>query len=178
MLSRRRFRRFSVADEMMKAGRFAVLLLAALAWGSPARAQAADTSAITTALWTDCPGAEVRLALASAETVRGRCDGFAGGSLVVRRGMDEWRVPLAEVDSAWVRGFGARHGDLIGGIAGGAAVGGAAVFVFNGICDAASGCGGDILLGGALATFIGYFSGSLFGGIIGRTVNGWDRRYP
>lgn len=162
----------------MKFVRFAALLLAALACGTPARAQAADTSAVTTALWTDCPGAEVRLALASAETVRGRCDGFAGGRLVVRRGVDEWLVPVAEIDSVWVRGFGARHGDLIGGIVGGVALGGAAVFVFNGICDAPSGCGGDTLTAGALAAFIGYFTGSLFGGMIGRTVDGWDRRYP
>ena len=162
----------------MKLVRFAALLLVALAWGTPARAQSPDTSAITSALWTDCPGAEVRLALASAETVRGRCDGLAGGRLVVRRGVNEWLVPVAEIDSAWVRGFGARHGDLIGGIVGGVALGGAAMFVGNGLCDAASGCGSDTLAAGALAAFIGYFSGSLIGGIIGRTVNGWDRRYP
>lgn len=108
----------------------AALLLGTLAWGTPARAQAADTSAITRAL------------------------------------------------CAWLRGFGAWHGHSIGGIAEGAAVGGAAVFVSNGICDAGSGCGRDVLVARALATFIGYFSGSLFGGIIGRTVDGWDRGYP
>ena len=47
------------------------LAVAALLHATPVRAQAADTTAISTALWTACPGAVVRVATRSGGVVQG-----------------------------------------------------------------------------------------------------------
>ena len=163
----------------MKLFRITALLLAALAWGTPARAQSADTSAAATALRPLCPGAEVRLAFAPADTVQGYCGRVEDGRLLVRWGVDEWQVPLAQVEGVWVRrraaGGGASRGAVIGGILMAVAGG----VIVNSMCESPSGCGATgSLIGAAVGGVLGALGGAGIGGMAGAAAAGWDRRYP
>ena len=153
-----------------------VLLAAALAFAGPACAQA-DTARITTALWAACPGAEVRVA-AAADSVRGYCGPIEDGRLVVRHRTDEWRIPLTQIDSVWVRqrttGTGVRRGALWGAVA----LGGFGLWVGHGLCESPSGCGSDAMQVAGVGALLGALGGLLIGGFIGHTVSVWDRRYP
>ncbi|HEX6368944.1 MAG TPA: hypothetical protein VF006_08425 [Longimicrobium sp.] len=163
----------------MKLVPFAALVLAALAWCTPARAQAADPSAITAALRPLCPGAEVRLAVAPADTVQGYCGRVEDGRLLVRWGADEWRVPLAQVEGVWVRrratGDGGSRGAVYGAIAM-AVVGGVIV---NSMCESPAGCGArGPLIGAAVGGVFGALAGAGIGGMTDAAAAGWGRRYP
>ncbi|HEX8317530.1 hypothetical protein [Longimicrobium sp.] len=81
------------------------LLLAAIASVGvrPAAAQQADTARITTALWTACPGAELRMTVQGEGRVRGECGRVADGRLLVTTRSGEREVALVAVDSLWVR---------------------------------------------------------------------------
>lgn len=163
---------------LMLRPRWFIVLLAVLAWTAPARAQAGDTAVIRRELARRCPGGEVRLALASADTVRGYCGFVDDSRLLVRHAGDEWRVPLEQVEALWIRrrhtGSGARMGAIIGGVG----LGALGLFVGNGLCDAASGCGSDTAFLGLTGAIVGSLGGAAAGGIIGSTMNGWDQRYP
>lgn len=162
----------------MKFVRLAALLLAVLTWVAPARAQAGDTAAIRRHLSRACPGGEVRLALANADTLRGYCGFVQDDRLVVRRGTDERRVPLEQVEALWVRTRGTGSGTRAGAVIGGLGLAGAFMFVANGICDNGAGCGSDVLQVGAIGGFLGALAGAATGGMIGSRVNGWVQRYP
>jgi hypothetical protein len=162
----------------MKHLRWIAVLLAVLAWTAPARAQAGDTAVIRRELARRCPGGEVRVALASADTVRGYCGFVEDSRLLVRHASDEWRVPLEQVEALWVRrrssGSGARTGAIIGGVG----LGAFGLFLGNGLCDAASGCGSDAALLGLTGAVLGTLGGAAIGGLIGHNVHAWDMRYP
>lgn len=155
----------------------ALLLAAALAWPAPAAAQI-DTAAVWRAMAPACPGAQVRLVLVTADSLRGTCGRVDYGRLLMHQGTDERQVALAQIDSVWVRVRGTASVARAGGFFGALTVGGAFAYVSNGMCDAASGCGSDTLAAGGLGALLGYLGGSLFGGLIGRTMTVWDRRYP
>jgi hypothetical protein len=162
----------------MKLLRWIVPLLAALAWTAPARAQAGDTAIIRRELAGRCPGAEVRLALANTDTVRGYCGFLDDDRLRVRWAADERDIPLEQVEALWIRtrggGTGARWGALIGGVG----LGAFGLFLGNGLCEAASGCGSDAAFLGLGGAILGSLSGAGIGGMIGHNVNAWDLRYP
>lgn len=162
----------------MKLFRFALpLLAAALSWAAPAAAQV-DTVALWRALAPSCPGAEVRLALVTADSLRGYCGRVDYGRMVVRQGTDERQVALAQIDSVWVRTRGTAGVARLGGFIGGLTVGGALYYVSNGLCDDTAGCGSETTVAAGLGALVGYLSGSFLGGLIGRTMTVWDRRYP
>lgn len=163
---------------MTKCFRFAaLLLLAGVSWAAPAAAQT-DTVAVWKALAPVCPGAQVRLALVEADSVRGPCGRVESGRLVVGQGVDERRIALARIDSVWVSASGSEGTARAGGFIGALMVGGAFAYVSNGICDAGSGCLSDTAVVGGIGALLGYLTGSLFGGLIGRGITVWDRRYP
>lgn len=58
---------------------------------------------MSTALWTACPGAYVRVNLRAGETVEGRCGSLEDDRRQVRFGGQDRQVRLAEVDSVWTR---------------------------------------------------------------------------
>ena len=162
----------------MKLARCAALLVAAVL-ALPGRASAqTDTARVATALGRVCPGAEIRVAVAPADTVRGSCGPLQDGRLVVRHMTDEWRIPLADIGGAWVRrrttGSGARTGMAVGAIA----LGGFGFFLGNGLCGAASGCGNDHLKMAGLSAVLGALGGALIGSALGHGVQVWERRYP
>lgn len=68
-----------------------------------ADAQQADTLAVSTALWTACPGAYVRVDLRAGETGEGRRGSLEDDRRQVRFGGQDRQVRLAEVDSVWTR---------------------------------------------------------------------------
>lgn len=162
----------------MKLLRWTVVLFALLAWTVPARAQAGETAVIRRELARRCPGAEVRLALASADTLRGYC-GFVEDRRLTVRWMTEARdVPLEQVEALWIRtrgtGTGARTGAILGGL-------GLATFGFivgNGLCDDTAGCGSDTAYLAGAGGVLGALAGAGIGALIGHNVHAWDQRYP
>lgn len=162
----------------MRVLRWMAVLIALLAWTAPARAQAGDTAVIRSELAGRCPGAEVRLALANTDTVRGYCGFLEDDRLRVRWAADVRDVPLEQVEALWIRtrgtGTGARWGALIGGLG----LGGFGLFLGNGLCEAASGCGSDASFLGLGGAIVGALAGAGVGGLIGGSVNAWDQRYP
>ncbi|HEY0038186.1 MAG TPA: hypothetical protein VGB66_15915, partial [Longimicrobium sp.] len=94
-------------------------IVPALLVATPARAQSPDTSAITTAVWTACPGARIRVA-ASDSLVQGRCGGVRDGRLIVTSAGGEWAIELVQIDTVWLRrratGRGAAVGAVVGGV--------------------------------------------------------------
>ena len=163
---------------LMKQLRWIVVLLAVPGWTSAARAQAGDTAVIRRELARRCPGGEVRLALASADTVRGYCGFVEDSRLLVRHASDEWRVPLEQVEALWIRRGSAGSGARMGAIIGGVGLGALGLFVGNGLCDAASGCGRDTALLGVTGAILGTLGGAAFGGVVGHNVHAWELRYP
>lgn len=162
----------------MKLFRFAALAFAAaVSWTAPAHSQI-DTVAVWKALAPACPGAEVRLALVTADSVRGQCGRVDYGRLMLREGAGERQIALAQIDSVWVRARGTASVARAGGIIGALTVGGTFMIAVNGLCESPSGCGSDPYVAGGLGALLGYLSGSLFGSLIGRTMTVWDRRYP
>jgi hypothetical protein len=161
----------------MKHAGWIAVLLAVLAWAAPARAQAGDTAVIRRQLAGPCPGGEVRLALASADTVRGYCGFIEDSRLLVRRASDEWRVPLEQVEALWVRRRGTASGARTGAIIGGVTLGAFGLLAGPPLCDA-WGCGSGRAVLGLTGAVLGALGGAGIGGLIGSTVNTWDQRYP
>lgn len=153
------------------------MLVAALAWGAPARAQAADTAAITTALWTACPGADVRLTVRSGEWVTGRCGEMREGRLLLRADDGERRIPLIDVDSLWVRRSLQSEAAVVLGVLGGVAGG----FYANGRDPGECfefGCDGERLVATLRGAAIGTLGGAAVGVIAGSRLTRWRLRVP
>lgn len=161
--------------------KFRILLFAALVLCSAdLRAQTpADTATVRTALLRQgiCPGGAVRV-VAEGERIQGRCDGVLDERLLVWTAEESRRVPLAAVDSLWVRrgGFdrGVRDGAIYGGVAGG-------VFGFvmiSSYCGGASRCGEGVLLGSLAFAAFGSLTGIVIGGTVGGSMRGWVQLHP
>jgi hypothetical protein len=84
---------------MPRSSLWTALAAALICFAPTARAQAVDTARVTTALWTACPGASVRISTPEGQVVEGRCGRVADGRLQVR-GRE---IPLTQVDSLWMR---------------------------------------------------------------------------
>lgn len=161
----------------MKLFRCAALLLAGLVWAFPARAQAADTAAITSALWTACPGATIRVTVGSEAPVVGRCGVVVDGRLRVDVQGVERQIALVDVDSLWVRRSLKTEATVVFSLLG---VGVGAWFANSlGIDDCAFyGCNSERLsetltgggIGGVVGAGVGLVSGSL--------ITRWRRRHP
>lgn len=158
----------------------ALLLAFALSFSArDGHAQAADTARITTALWTACPGAYLRVATVDEQRVEGRCRRVADDRLTLtHRGMES-RIVLPSVDSMWVRrSYTPQATGLL------AAVGGAAGTLLNGRtpedeCIPIYGCGRneqrarDIIMGAT-----GALIGAAAGLYLGPRIRGWRLLVP
>jgi hypothetical protein len=155
------------------------LLLAAVAIVGirPAAAQQADTARITTAVWTACPGARIRVA-AGGSLVQGRCGPVRDGRLIVTSAGHERAIELVQIDTVWLRRRATGRGAAVGAVVGGAALGLLGLWAGHGLCEQPNGCGSEPYQIAAVAAFTGVLGGSLTGGFIGYNVTAWSRRYP
>lgn len=151
------------------------LAAAALLPGGRADAQQADTLAVSTSVWTACPGAYVRVSLRGGGTLDGRCGPVADGRLQVRARGAERQVQLAEVDSLWTRRSYLGEATVLlalAGAAAGALTGGDMETCERGDCPEHYGFG----RGGRAA--IGAVAGAGVGVLIGPRITGWRLRFP
>jgi uncharacterized protein YbaA (DUF1428 family) len=83
----------------------AAALAAMVFFAMPAAAQTAqaDTARLSTALWTECPGATVRVTTAAADTITGRCGRVQDGRLAVRADDAVREIRFADVQALHVR---------------------------------------------------------------------------
>ena len=117
----------------------------------------------------------IRLRAENAE-ITGRLQALAGGAATLETPHGIRSVPLASVDSAWVRHRATGTGALIGGIAGGVA---GAVYV--GLLAAAAceyECDNVGLEGGLVGLALGGAGGALVGAAIGAAIPRWRLRFP
>ena len=117
----------------------------------------------------------IRLRAGNAE-ITGRLHTLAGGAATLETALGSRTVPLASVDSAWVRHRATGTGALIGGIAGGVA---GAVFI--GLLAAAAceyECNNVGLEGGLVGLALGGAGGALVGAAIGAAIPRWRLRFP
>lgn len=152
-------------------------IVPALLVATPARAQLPDTSAITTALWTACPGARIRVA-AGDSLVQGRCGPVRDGRLIVTSAGGERAIQLVQIDTVWLRRRATGRGAAVGAVVGGVALGLLGLGAGHGLCEQPNGCGSEPYQIAAVAAFTGVLGGSLTGGFIGYNVTAWSRRYP
>lgn len=157
-----------------------VLAFAAmLAFAAPSAAQYADSA--NAALWLRglCPGARVvQIATTSGERVHGYCAPIELTQLRVRMGTDERVVPFAEVDSIWVRQRGSGPGATTGALVGALVVGGAGMFLSQGLCETGDGCVNDTVMFGMAGAATGGIAGAILGGIVGGATQVWRQIYP
>lgn len=117
----------------------------------------------------------IRLRAANAE-ITGRLQALADGAATLETPHGTRTVPLASVDSAWVRHRATGTGALIGGIAGGVA---GALFI--GLLAAAAceyECENIGLEGGLVGLALGGAGGALVGAAIGAAIPRWRLRFP
>lgn len=140
-----------------------------------AGAQQADTAAVSASVWTACPGARVRLALDTGETVEGRCGPVVDGRLLVRVQEEDRPVQLAQVDTVWTRRSYLTEATLLLAIVG-AATG---VFVSDETetCTAI-GCTVEYRFGRAESAAVGAVAGAALGVLIGPRITRWRQRFP
>jgi len=156
----------------------ALLLVTVAVFGvRPAAAQQADTARITTALWTACPGARIRV-VAGDSLVQGRCGGMRDGRLIVTSAGHERAIELVQIDTVWLRRRATGRGAAVGAVFGGVALGLLGLGAGHGLCEQPNGCGSEPYQIAGVAAFTGVLGGSLTGGIIGYNVTAWSRRYP
>jgi hypothetical protein len=140
-----------------------------------ADAQQADTLAVSTALWTACPGAYVRLDLRAGDTVEGRCGSLSDNRLQVRFEGEDREIRLAEVDSVWTRKSYVTEATVV------LAVLGAATGVLAGgemeRCGGI-GCTTEYGFGRAGRAGIGAVAGAAVGVLAGSRFTTWRRRFP
>ncbi|HEY7768202.1 hypothetical protein [Longimicrobium sp.] len=155
------------------------LLLATVAIfrARPAAAQQADTARITTAVWTACPGARVRVA-AGDSLLQGRCGGVRDGRLIVTSAGEERAIELVQIDTVWLRRRATGRGAAIGAVGGGVVLGLLGLAAGHGLCEQPNGCGSEPYQIAAVAALTGVLGGTLTGGFIGYNVTAWSRRYP
>ena len=152
-------------------------LAASVVAADPVRAQAADSSAIRAAVWTACPGGELRLATRTEGIIRGRCGGVRDGRLFVGLYADERMVNLAEIDTVWVRRRATLRGAATGGVAGGVGMGLLGLSVATAWCPS-GGCARETVFIARVSTLAGVVGGALLGAAVGHNVRFWDRRHP
>ena len=138
-----------------------------------AEAQQADTAAVTTALWTLCPGARLRVTDASARVHEGRCVRSADGLVVLESPGGESRVPTVEVAGVQSRSTAGIRGALAGG-ATGVAVG--AMFPLRDVGCTAEFCDGGDRRSVPMAA--GLLIGTGLGAVLGGSIPIWRRRFP
>ena len=155
--------------------RLLVVALAAVLSVLPERAEAQqpDTAAVTTALWTLCPGARLRVTDASARVHEGRCVRSADGLVVLESPAGEARISTVEVAGVQARSTAGIWGALAGG-ASGVAIG--AMFPLRDV-----GCTSEICDGADRRTIpmaAGLLIGTGLGAVLGGSVSVWRRRFP
>jgi len=96
-------------------------------------------------------------------------------NLTLRRGEESRTVPVATIDSVWMRQRSAARG-AGAGFAIGALTAGAFAFTAIGMCEGE--CEGAIPLAVLFSLGVGGGAGALIGGLAGSTVHHWERRYP
>jgi len=84
------------------------------------------------------------------------------------------RIPIAAIDTLWVRGHATTTGLLVGGAAG-AVLGGLAGAYGAGLCDYDCSETGTSVLAGSL---LGAAAGAGVGALVGAVIPKWKRRYP
>jgi hypothetical protein len=158
----------------------ALTIAAALAFAAPASAQMSDSAGAAQWLRGVCPGSrEVRIATTAGEQVHGYCDAIERTHLRLSVGSRERTVPLAAVDSVWVRERVAGQGASKGALFGVLLVGGAGVLLGQGFCEGeGDDCIGGSLLLGVGGAAIGGTVGAVLGGIGGHATRTWRRLYP
>lgn len=160
--------------------RAALVLAIALPFSArDGHAQAADTARVTTALWTACPGAWLRVATVDEQRVEGRCVRVADDRLALTNRGLESRIALPSVDSLWIRRSYTPQATVLL-----AAAGGAAGTLLNGRtpedeCIPVYGCGRneqrarDIIMGTT-----GALIGAAAGLYLGPRFRGWRLLVP
>lgn len=118
---------------------------------------------------------EVRLR-ADGARVTGRLIALGGGLATLDTKAGRRAVPLAGVDTAWVRGRATSTGIIIGGIAGLVLMGTFVAIVADGVCEyeCDNAASGGFLVGG----LIGAAGGGLLGAAVGALIPKWKRRWP
>lgn len=154
------------------------LAVAALLHATPVRAQTADTTAITTALRTACPGSLVRVATRTDGVVQGRCGTVQDGRLLVRAAGGERGVELVQIDTVWLRQRSTGRGAAIGAVVGGLGLGLLGLSAGHGLCEQPNGCGREPYTIAGVGALVGLLGGTVIGGIAGYHVTTWDRRHP
>jgi hypothetical protein len=138
-------------------------------------AQQADTTGVSTAIWTACPGAHVRVATRAGETVTGRCGPIADGRLQVRVRAGERHIQLADVDSLWTRRSYLTEATLLLAVVGAGA--GALLGDETERCTGI-GCTVEYQFGRAESAAVGAVAGAALGVLIGPRITRWRQRFP
>lgn len=140
-----------------------------------ADAQQADTSVVSTALWTACPGAHVRVSLDAGGTVQGRCGAVADGRLQVRARAGDRQVRLAEVDSVWTRRSYTTEATVLFAV-----IGAATGVLTGGEVERCTGfgCTTEYELGRPARAGIGAVAGAAVGLFVGSRFTTWRLRFP
>ncbi len=160
----------------------AVALAAALLPAGRADAQQADTAAVSASVWTACPGAYVRVALDTGDTLTGRCGPVADGGLQLRAAGGERQVQLTQVDSLWTRRSYLAEATVLLAVAGAAA--GALLGGEMETCDGAAppdpmrGCEVRYGFGRGGSAAIGAVAGAGVGLLVGPRFTRWRLRFP
>jgi uncharacterized cupin superfamily protein len=151
------------------------VVAAFLVFPTGAVAQQADTAGVSTAIWTACPGAYVRVATRAGETVTGRCGPIADGRLQVRARAEDRQIQLADVDSLWTRRSYLTEATLLLAVVGAGA--GALLGDETERCTG-FGCAVEYQFGRAESAAIGAVAGGVLGVLIGPRITHWRQRFP
>jgi hypothetical protein len=115
----------------------------------------------------------------ASETVEGRLVGTTADGLVIRsRDGSAIRLATSNIEVMWRRENSAGQGALFGGVTGAAVLGALALMAGEGLCDAANGCGSDIMKLALYGGAFGAAGGSVIGAGIGTLVHRWVRVFP
>lgn len=157
-----------------------VLLLAVAPLGAQTDTArtALDTARIHGVLDDACPGARVRLHLASRGMPEGRCGPVVDGRLVIDDGSAAGRtVALETIRQVWVRERQTADGALVGAGIGAGTMALVGILFVSGLCETDD-CTGDYVRAIPLVTLMGGGAGLLAGGVLGWLTKDWERKFP
>jgi hypothetical protein len=119
------------------------------------------------------PGQSVRLQSQTGQRVQGRFAVYHPDPPAVQLAMRDTTIPLALIDSIWVRKTGAKTGAIVGAVA----VGVPSALFWGALCNLAG--DGECRQWGAVAglTVAGAGVGALLGAAIGSAASRWQLRY-
>lgn len=118
------------------------------------------------------------LAASRGETLDARVLRVGDDSVTLRLGAANRTVALEAIDALWVRVPSTRHGVIGGVIFGGLAGALGGIFFTGAFCDAASGCGGEMVKGAIGGAVLLAVPSALLGGAIGRRATHWQQVVP